>query len=75
MSWILLDSSAIYAAAYGSGTLYIIFQGRDVAYEFPNVPFSVFSGLINSDSPGTYYNEHIRPVYGLNLKAKPRKRR
>ena len=74
MNWVLLDSSAIYAAAYAGSALYLIFQGRDVAYEYPNVPVSVFADLIGAESPGTFYNQEIRPTYGLRRKPTTRKR-
>jgi hypothetical protein len=59
MSMIPLDSSAIAAAGYDGRNLYIWFQSGPKIYEFPNVPYSVFMGLIESSSPGTYYHLNI----------------
>ncbi len=59
MTMIPVNSSAIAAAGYERGTLYVQFHnGR--TYDYPGTPLSDFEGLINSPSPGAYYNEFIR---------------
>lgn len=32
-------------------------------YDFCRVPASVFNGLLNAHSKGSYYNDHIRDRY------------
>jgi hypothetical protein len=54
-----LNSSAIAAAGYERGTLYVQFHTGAI-YEYPGTSSSVFVGLINAPSPGAYYNEFIR---------------
>jgi hypothetical protein len=63
MSMISLDSSAIAAAGYDGQNLFIQFQSGPKIYEFPNVPYSIFLGLIESSSPGTYYRLYIHGKY------------
>lgn len=56
---IQIRSSAIRAIGYDGSTLTVEFHtGR--TYQHPHVPYSVFEGLLNATSPGTYYNQHIR---------------
>ena len=33
-------------------------------YDYPGVPVSVYAGLLEADSPGRYYHQNIRGVYG-----------
>ena len=61
---IALDSSAIAAVDYDAtaGILVVRFHtGR--TYSHPGVPYTVFIELIQSSSPGRYYNSHIRGTY------------
>lgn len=59
LTMIPLNSSFIRAAGHDGSTLYVEFHnGR--TYPHPYVPYSLFEGLINADSPGTFYNQHIR---------------
>ena len=54
-----VKSKAIRAVGYQAGALLIQFRRRDTIYSFPGVPYSVFEELLNAESKGTYYNEHI----------------
>jgi hypothetical protein len=57
-----LNSSLISDVSFENGVLTINFtNGRDVTYQ--NVPVDVVSQLINSDSPGRFYNSKIRSKY------------
>ena len=33
-------------------------------YDYPDVPISVYNGLLEADSPGSYFHANIRGVYG-----------
>lgn len=54
-----LSSSAIAAAGHDGQNLYIQFTSGPKIYTYPGAPFSLFVGLINSDSPGTFYHQYI----------------
>ena len=59
---IQVDSSAIRAVGYDGHTLTVEFHsGR--THDYHGVPYSVFAGLVNAASPGTYYNQHVRGRY------------
>lgn len=60
-----LNSSAIARAEYdpASKRLQIWFRGGAQAYDYFNVPESVYLGLINAASPGTYYDHMIKDRY------------
>ena len=60
---IAVDSTAIAAVGYDGYTLAVIFHTSDKIYDHPGVPPSVYFGLMNADSMGTYYNQHIRGRY------------
>jgi KTSC domain len=64
MTMISLNSSAIDAVGYDedSRTLVIEFSGGN-SYTYYRVPPEKFEGLINSYSPGGYYNDHIKGRY------------
>lgn len=57
-----VDSSAIRAVGYDGSTLTVEFHGGRI-YDHPNVPYSIFEGLMHSTSKGAYYNQHIRGRY------------
>jgi hypothetical protein len=66
MVWLMiyLNSSAILAADYVPWSMVMTIQFTSGgAYDFHGVPPSIFQGLINASSPGTYYNQHIRGRY------------
>ncbi len=61
---ISLDSSAIHLVHYDSDTgLLQIWFPKNGPYPFYRVPYDVYVGLINSSSPGSYYNLYIRGRY------------
>jgi len=62
LEMIPLNSSFIRAAGHDGNTLYVDFH-TGKTYPHPGVPYFVFEALINADSPGTYYNQHIRGKY------------
>lgn len=62
MVMIRVNSSAIRAVGYDGYTMAVEFHsGR--TYDHPGVPYSVFAGLLNASSKGTYYNRNVRGRY------------
>jgi hypothetical protein len=61
---VAVDSSFIATVGYNSwsGTLVVVMRSGQ-SYEYHNVPYSVYIGLITASSPGAYYNEHIKGKY------------
>lgn len=58
-SLIPVDSSAIAAIGYSSGTLIVVFRsGR--RYDHPGVPVELFLDLLHAESKGRFYNAFIR---------------
>jgi len=57
-----VNSSAIRAIGYDGYTLVVIFHNSG-RYNHPGVPASVYRGLMNSSSKGSYYNQYIRSQY------------
>jgi len=57
-----VNSSAIRAIGYDGYTLAVIFHNSG-RYDHPGVPASVYRGLMNSSSKGSYYNQYIRSQY------------
>jgi len=56
------NSTAIRRAEYNNGSMQIWFPNSG-PYNFYHVPQSVYGGLLNASSKGTYYNNHIRDRY------------
>jgi hypothetical protein len=63
LTMIPVNSSAIRAVDYDGNHLLVQFHSSDTIYDHPNVPYDVYEAFINADSPGTYYNQHIRGRY------------
>ena len=62
MTLIQVNSSAIRAVGYDGSTLRVEFHtGR--TYDHPNVPYSVYAGLMQASSMGAFYNQNIRGRY------------
>lgn len=60
----LLNSSAIRAVDYNESTGELIIYFRSSGgYTFRGVPWEIYSGLVASNSPGTFYHQHIRGRY------------
>ncbi len=68
MEHISVSSSNIasvgYDAAYDAATctLQIKFHSGGL-YEYYNVPYAVYQGLMNAPSHGKYFHQHIKDVY------------
>ena len=60
-----LNSSAIARVEYDPVTrkMQIWFRGGTHAYDYFNVPESVYQGLIQASSPGSYYDHCIKDRY------------
>jgi len=58
-----VSSSAIAAVGYDGHSLKVVFRGSGRAYTHPNVPRSVYVGLMQASSKGEYYNKFIRGRY------------
>lgn len=60
-----LASTALSSASYDDETqdLEITFVSG-ASYTFPNVPLGVFEGLRDARSPGAYYNQRIKGIFG-----------
>ena len=61
MSWTMLDSSMLQAAAYQDQlcALLLRFHGGAV-YAYLNAPASLYQHLLQADSKGRYFNSAIR---------------
>ncbi len=66
--WIHVLYSCINAITYieSSSTLQIKFNRGDI-YEYDNVPQRIFSSLLNADSHGEFFNQHIKDIYPYRL--------
>lgn len=62
MVLIEINSSAIQAVGYDGHTLTVVFR-TGKTYDHPQVPNSVYLGLMQAESKGAYYNRHIRGRY------------
>ncbi|QEE38833.1 MULTISPECIES: KTSC domain-containing protein [unclassified Methylobacterium] len=61
----ILNSSAIARAEYDPNTrrMQIWFRGGMHAYDYFNVPESVYQGLIQAPSAGSYYARYIKDYF------------
>ena len=59
-----IDSTTIQSVGYDpeTETLEIEFQNGRL-YRYTGVPEAVYTGLMNAESPGKYFNGEIRDVY------------
>ena len=62
MNMIPVVSSNIYAVGYDGSTLRIQFHSGGI-YDYSGVPESVYNGLMNAASKGSYHAAHIKNVY------------
>lgn len=58
-----VNSSFIRAVGYDGQTLFVQFWTSDTIYCHPAVPYSLFLGLMQAESKGSFYNRHIRGKY------------
>ena len=65
LPWQQLSSSMITRATYDpeTETMSVQFTSGRI-YDYPDVPISVYNGLLEADSPGSYFHANIRGVYG-----------
>ena len=64
MPWQSLSSSMLVRATYDpdTGTLYLQFASGQT-YTYDDVPVSVYTALLEADSPGQYYHANIKGTY------------
>ena len=62
MNMIPVDSSNLSSVGYENDTLYVAFNSGGL-YSYSGVPASVYSGLLNASSKGSYFHENIKNVY------------
>jgi hypothetical protein len=55
---------------YETRVLEIEFSSHDI-YQYFHVPVDVYTGLLNSESNGKYFNEHIKDKYEFEKIEKP----
>lgn len=59
-----LKSSRIKSAEYNDSTEVLTIEfAKGGRYKYYSVPKHLYSGLINSTSPGTYFDSHIKSKY------------
>jgi hypothetical protein len=60
-----VESNLIQSVGYDlpSSILELEFVDGKGLYEYYDVPLSVYSRLMNAESLGAYFNEHIRDLY------------
>jgi hypothetical protein len=63
MSLIPVNSRAIAAVGYDGETLAVQFHTSGTIYCHHGVPYSIYAGLMQSQSMGAFYNRHIRGRY------------
>lgn len=57
-----VQSSDLYSVGYQSGTLEIAFNSGGV-YQYYNVPYSLYLGLMSASSHGKYFHAYIKNGY------------
>ena len=62
MNMIPVNSSNLYAVGYDGSTLRIQFHSGGI-YDYVGVPESVYNGLMNASSKGSYHAANIKNVY------------
>ena len=72
MSWTMLDSTMLQAAAYEDqmGALLLQFHGGAV-YAYLDAPASLFQQLLHAESKGRYFNSWIRNRFQTVLITPP----
>jgi hypothetical protein len=64
MRMVPVSSSAINAVGYDADTRQMNIEFKQGhTYTFCGVPESIFNGLLNAQSVGSYYDQHIRDRY------------
>ena len=62
MQMIPVNSSDLASVGYLGSTLRIQFH-KGGMYEYDNVPYQVYAGLMNAASKGHYFHTHIKGLY------------
>jgi len=62
LAWVSLESSVLESVAYQSRSLWVRFRSREI-YRYRNVPPGIYQQLLDADSRGSYFNEHIRDAF------------
>lgn len=62
MNMIPVSSSNLRAVGYDGSTLRIQFRSGGV-YDYLGVPNSIYNGLMNASSKGSYHAAHIKNAY------------
>lgn len=57
-----VESEAIRSIGYDGSTLEIEFTNNRI-YKYFNVPAHVHAAFMSAESHGSYFNEHIKPIY------------
>ncbi len=73
LEWVRVSSSNLEEVAYvdGIGSLWVRFQRKpgskstNTVYRYEHVPRSMYDGLLNASSHGTYFHKHIRNVFAV----------
>lgn len=58
-------SSDLYSVGYENGTLEIAFNSGGV-YQYYNVPYSLYQGLMSASSHGKYFHAYIKNGYSYS---------
>lgn len=60
-NWVTLDSSFIHGVSYDrfKEQLHVSFSSTGL-WVYEGVPLEVYYGIVNADSPGSYYNYNVR---------------
>jgi len=62
--FIALNSSNLLGCKYDRATQVLTVQFREGAvYDYANVPYEVYEGLMNAGSKGQYFHRHIKARY------------
>ena len=62
---VTINSSAIRSASYDVFTRVMTISFTDgTEYSYDGVPPDVFTDMVGSGSPGTYFNKNVRGSYG-----------
>jgi hypothetical protein len=55
-----VSSSCVAAIGYENGVLYVLFHNNPKLYALPNISYDLFLEFLDSTSPGTFWNQHLR---------------
>ena len=65
LAWHSLTSSNLRRCRWDPETEQLSIQFVSGAvYEYDAVPISVYNGLLESESPGRFFNQNIKDIYG-----------